>query len=85
MALKKDKVHIQSFHCNCWPGEVPDNAPNVEHEEPIERLLVAYDVKAGVYGVPCREQHRFCLSMALCIFLMLIRMIRSCIRSVGHP
>eukprot|EP00435_Cladocopium_sp_Y103_P064830 s215_g26.t1 len=32
-------------------GEVPDNAPSVEHEEPIERLLVAYDVKAGVYGV----------------------------------
>lgn len=38
------------------PGEVPDNAPSVEHEEPIERLLVAYDVKAGVYGVPCRAQ-----------------------------
>ena len=34
------------------PGEVPDNAPSVEHEEPIERLLVEYDVKAGVYGVP---------------------------------
>lgn len=32
-------------------GEVPDNAPSVEHEEPIERLLVEYDVKAGVYGV----------------------------------
>ena len=27
------------------------NAEEVEHEAPIERLLVAYDVNAGVYGV----------------------------------
>ncbi|CAJ1395150.1 unnamed protein product [Effrenium voratum] len=31
-------------------GEADDNE-EVEHEAPIERLLVAYDVNAGVYGV----------------------------------
>jgi len=32
-------------------GEVSNQEPSVEHEAPIERLLVAYDVNAGVYGV----------------------------------
>lgn len=32
-------------------GEVDDNAEEVEHEAPIERLIVEYDVNVGVYGV----------------------------------